>query len=244
MFDFLKPKRRRAEAVVTAVQRVFPHMCRITLGGAEVAAFLTAAGVDAPAAWVKVQLPSGDARAYTIRRIDRQAGTLDLEFALHGGNGVSGPASSWAGRARVGDRIVIVGPRDGGFRLPPDASWVILAGDATALPAIRCIAKALPAGLKAEIYAEVDAPDDREVIESPASLGIAWLGGQSTPGAALQRALADRPLPASPGYIWIAGESGAVRALRAHFLQTMGLAQNRVSAKGYWKVGETAHRDA
>jgi NADPH-dependent ferric siderophore reductase len=59
-------------------------MRRITLGGPEVAMFLRVDGVDAPAAWVKVFLPTGESRTYTISGIDHQACTLDLDFVLHG----------------------------------------------------------------------------------------------------------------------------------------------------------------
>ncbi len=242
MLDFLKPKRKHAEAEVVAVRMTSPHMCCITLGGRQIVAFLEADGIDVPATWVKVHLPSGHSRAYTIRRIDRHAGTLDLEFVLHERDGVSGPASTWASQAQVGQRISIAGPRDGGFHLPVEVSWIILAGDATALPAMQAITQALPVDVKATMYAEVEKPEDHQIIESPAMLEIAWLGEESTPGAALHRELAGTPLPPGPGYIWIAGEAAAVRALRSHYLETLGVPRERVSAKGYWKVGEAAHR--
>lgn len=242
MLDFLKPKRRRAEVEVVAVRMTSPHMRCITLGGAQVAAFLQADGVDAPAAWVKVFLPSGESRAYTIRHIDRSAKILDLEFVLHEQGGISGPASAWAGQARVGEKVGIGGPRDGGFRVPGDVSWIVLAGDASALPAMQSIAATLPAGITVHMYAEVGSPDDRQVVKSAAMLDITWLDEQSTPGAALLGVLSSRPLPTTPGYLWIAGESNAVWALRTHFLQRFGLTRDRVSAKGYWKLGESGHR--
>jgi len=38
-------------------------------------------GADAPAEWVKVILPTGEGRHYTIRDIDLDSGTLVLELA-------------------------------------------------------------------------------------------------------------------------------------------------------------------
>ncbi|GGY26737.1 siderophore-interacting protein [Paludibacterium paludis] len=231
-------------ADVLAVRAVTPHMRRITVGGADIAGFLLADGVDEPAAWVKVFLPSGEGRAYTIRRIDRRSGTLDLDFVLHGPGPDSGPASAWASRAREGERIGIAGPRSGGFRLPDDARWVMLAGDATALPGIQSIAERLPAGIEATIHLEVRSPADRQPVESLARLRLAWLDERQAPGAALCQAVQRHPLPPGPGYVWMAGESGGIRQLKRHFLQERGLDPRRVGAKGYWKAGEADHRDA
>lgn len=243
MLDFLKPKRWRAVAEVTNAQMTSPRMRRITLGGAEVAAFLQADGVNMPGAWVKVLLPSGQGRAYTIRNIDRKAGTLDLEFVLHERNGICGPACLWASQAQVGDKISIAGPRDGGFRLPAGASRIILAGDATALPALQAIAKSLPANISVEMYAEVGSAEDRQVVQSAATLHIRWLEEHGTPGKALRDTVMGERDPVVADYVWIAGESGAVRALRAHY-QLAKLDPAKISAKGYWKVGEAAHRES
>ena len=112
----LRTKTVRATAEVVAARNVTPHMRRITIGGPEVAAILSVEGMAMPAAWVKVFLPTGEGRAYTIRSIDRAAGTLDMDFVLHDhGEGGAGPASAWARQATRGERIGIAGPRSGGF---------------------------------------------------------------------------------------------------------------------------------
>lgn len=237
-------KRARIVAEVMDVRMSSPHLRRVTLGGAEVAAFLQMRGVDTPAAWVKVSLPSGEDRAYTIRGIDRGAGTLDLEFVLHGEYAASGPASAWVSQARAGERIGIAGPRNGRFTLPADARWIVLAGDATALPAIQTIAQALPAGIGVEVCVELHSQDDRQAIANRAESEITWLQERAAPGIALLQALTNRPLPSGPGYVWIAGESDAVRALRAHYLDVRGLEARRLSATGYWKIGRAAYRDS
>jgi len=241
----LKPRTVRATGVVQAVEKVTAHMRRITLGGREIAGFLDAEGAGDAAAWVKVFLPSGESRAYTLRRIDRRQGTLDIDFVMHGEGPDAGPAATWAAQARTGDALGIAGPRSGGFRLPGDASWVLLAGDATALPGIQSIASQLPAGIKAQVYLEVPSDEDRQPVDSPAGLRLEWIQGlQGPPGAGLCRALLHRPLPHGPGYVWLAGESAAVRTLKRHYLDERMLPQHRVSAKGYWKAGEADHRDA
>lgn len=244
MLESARPKTTTALAEVLAARALTPLMRRITVGGPEVAALLQTEGIDAPAAWVKVFLPSGEGRAYTVSGLDHQARTLDLDFVLHGADAASGPAAAWASQARVGQRLGIAGPRSGGFALPADARWLMLAGDTTALPAIQAIARRLPAAIKAKVYVEVPHPQEQQAIESPASLRVAWLEAGQAPGLALHQGLMYRPLPPGPGYLWIAGESAAVRALRGHYLQERAMERERVSAKGYWKAGEADHRDA
>lgn len=244
MPESVRPQTTRALAQVVAAQTLTPHMRRITVGGPDVAALLQAEGMDAPAAWVKVFLPCGAGRAYTISGLDHQAGTLDLDFVLHGADAASGPAAAWASQARVGERLGIAGPRGGGFALPADARWLLLAGDATALPAIQAIARKLPAGLRTKVYVEMPHAADQQAMASSAALRVEWLAARAAHGVALYQHLMYRPLPPGPGYLWIAGESAAVRALRVHYLQERGLERHRVSAKGYWKAGEADHRDA
>lgn len=238
-----KPRTARAVGIVQRVQAVTPHMQRITLGGAEIVDFLAVDGVDEAAAWVKVFLPSGEGRAYTIQSVDLKAGTLALDFVLHGTNSEFGPAAAWAARASIGERVGVAGPRSGGFLLPGDARWVMLAGDATALPGIQSIASRLPAGINAKAYVEVFAEEDQQPIDSLANLRVQWMNAQVEPGLTLCQSLHRRPLPAGPGYIWIAGESTAIRKLKLHYLQERQLPQHSVSAKGYWKSGEADHRD-
>ena len=70
-------------------------------------------------------------RDYTPRRHDAEAGTLEIDFALH----EAGPATQWAEQAKVGDLLGVGGPR-GSFIVPTDFDWHLLIGDDTALPAI------------------------------------------------------------------------------------------------------------
>ncbi len=47
-------------------------------------------------------------------------------------------------------------------------------------------------------------------------------------------------------YVWIAGESGAVKALRRHFVNERQFDRRRVTFVGYWRQGlsEDALREA
>lgn len=237
--------RQRAQGTVLAVRDVTPRMRRITLGGDQIASFVHNEGADAPAAWVKLFVPSGEGRAYTLRRVDRSAGTLEIDLMLHGGDGGQndGPASRWAAQARVGEQVGIAGPRSGGFAPPSDARWLLLGGDASALPAIQAIAAAVPSALRVVACIEVHDAQEQQAIGTAANWHTEWVhAGSDAPGRRLCQRMLYRPLPDGPGYLWLASEAGAVRELKLHF-QERGVERHRLSAKGYWKHGAADHRD-
>jgi NADPH-dependent ferric siderophore reductase len=234
--------RQRALGTVVAARTVTPRMRRITLGGEEIAEFVQGEGMEAPAAWVKLIVPSGEGRAYTLRKVDRRSGTLDIDFVLHVDVG-DGPGSRWAAQARVGERVSVAGPRSGGFAPPADVQWLLLAGDATSLPAIQSIALAVPSSLRVEACVEVHDERERQVIDTAARWRTDWVQTASgEPGRRLCQQMLHRPLLPGPGYLWLAAEASAVQELKRHFL-ARGIEQHRLSAKGYWKRGEVDHRD-
>lgn len=109
-----KPRKPRYPVTVKNVERVSPHMIRVTFTSEEIAAF----GWNGPAAHIKVMfpepgrkelpMPAPDAprptmRTYTPRRFDAASRELDVEFFVHG----DGPASTWAAQAAVGQKLVI-----------------------------------------------------------------------------------------------------------------------------------------
>ncbi|MFE4591314.1 siderophore-interacting protein [Streptomyces laurentii] len=180
-------------------------------------------------------------RSYTVRA-QRTApdGTaeIDIDFAVHEDGG---PACRWAEAARPGERVVVLGPavaENTGvrFRLPADADSVLLWGDETALPAVAGILERLPAGLPARVFLEVPHPDDRLELETAADATVTWLvRAENAPSAVA--AVAAEELPGAAPYVWIAGESGSVKALRRHVVRDRGLDRHRVTFVGYWRRG-------
>ena len=71
------------------------------------------------------------AKVYSVRRWDAETGELDVDFVKHG----IGVATTWAYRAKPGDRIHFYGPH-ASAGLPAQADWLLVAGDDTALPAV------------------------------------------------------------------------------------------------------------
>ena len=86
-------------------------------------------------------------RYYTVRSC---AGgeLLVLDVVVH----ESGLVTGWAAGDCVGESVTVIEPK-GSFDAPPDAAWLMLVGDLTALPAMARIPET--ATLPARIWAEV-----------------------------------------------------------------------------------------
>ena len=236
-------EKRRApplEVTVAAARSVTPHMKRITFQGDA----LRTLPAEEPAWWVKVLLPANEderpqSRAYTIRRFDRAAAQIDIDFVLHGD---AGPGSAWAARAQAGERVRLAGPRSGRMTLPEEG-WLLLAGDETALPAISTILEGLPNGREAIVFVEVDTVAEEQPLPAPRGTRIHWRhrADAAPHGLMLRDAICGTILPRGPGYAFVAAEVSAVQAIKSRLLDT--LPADRISAKGYWKMGAAGHKD-
>ena len=244
---------------VRAVERITPHLVRVTLEGADLAGFhspgfddhaklffpdeatgvltLPTLGADGPV-WPEGRKPT--MRDYTPRHFDAGAGTLEIDFALH----VAGPATRWAERAAPGQRLGVGGPR-GSFLVPTAFDGQVLIGDDTALPAISRRLAELPAGARALVLAEVDGPADHVALPSAADVTLIWVHREQAATAAppLLDALRGATLPAGDIHAWIGCESAAAKALRAHLVGERGLNPKWVRASGYWRRGSAATHD-
>ncbi|WP_406445193.1 siderophore-interacting protein [Streptomyces sp. NBC_01613] len=184
-------------------------------------------------------------RSYTLRSLRRDPDEIDIDFVLHT---PAGPASRWAARACAGDRVVLLGPaiadnRAIRFRPPEDTDLTVIWGDETALPAVSAILESLPADARVRVWLEVHDAGDIQDLATEADAEITWLiededRVESSPMAldalhATQLPSAERP------YVWIAGESGCVKALRRHFVRERGIDRRRVTFVGYWRQGMT-----
>ncbi|MER6398607.1 siderophore-interacting protein [Kitasatospora sp. NPDC001603] len=201
-------------------------------------------GGDDPMGWYQAYLavPEDERpwmRSFTVR--GRRPGTrrLEVDFVLHGDGG---PASAWADRARPGDRLGMVGPSELYARPVPlaavvaGADWVLLAGDETALPAIATLLAALPAGIRAVVYAEVADEAERQLLATPADLTVHWVYRDgAAPGGPLTDAVRAADLPGGTPFAWLAGEASAVRVIRRHLVEERGLAKASVEFAGYWR---------
>ncbi|GGR66665.1 siderophore-interacting protein [Streptomyces humidus] len=178
-------------------------------------------------------------RSYTLRalRADALGRTvgIDVDFVLHT---PAGPASAWAARAVAGDRVVLLGPavadnRAIRFRPPRDTDLLVLWGDESALPAVASILESLPAGQRVRVWLEVQEPGAVQELSTCAAAEVTWVVGAESVDAVRAAGLP----PAENPYVWVAGESGSVKALRRHFVRERGVDRRRVTFVGYWRRG-------
>lgn len=239
---------------VRRTQLLSPHQLLITLGGPDLADFVTASfdnhvklmwapdGLGVPELptvgpeglqW-KPDAPRPLMRDYTPRRFDAQALELDIEFALHG----DGPAANWARQAQPGQSLAVGGPR-GSFIVPVGFDWHLLVGDDSALPAIARRLEELPAGKKAIVVLALD-PADRRALTTLADLTLVWVDAPEDLPAAV-KAL---QLPAGEGHAWASGEAHAMAEVRKLLVGQHGLDKSRMRTSAYWKQGQADHHEA
>ncbi|GAA1356466.1 siderophore-interacting protein [Saccharothrix algeriensis] len=178
-------------------------------------------------------------RSYTVRAHHPDTHEIDIDFVLHAD---AGPATRWAASARPGDTLGRYGPSAAYRTTPGRFDWILLAGDETALPAIASHLAALPPGSRALVRAEVAGAEEEQVLPSAAEVDLRWVHRGDAPpgrGTALLDAVRAAEFPEGTPFAWIAGEAGAVRALRRHLIDDRGLTRQQIDFAGYWRLALT-----
>lgn len=175
-------------------------------------------------------------RTYTVRQLRAESAEMDVEFVLH-----DGPATRWVTAAAPGDPVTVLAPVEADnaavdFRPPPGTRHVLLAADATALPAVDGILRALPADLSVRGFVEVLDPGDIRSLPTTADARIDWLVRGHARGGLLAAVRAAAPEP-DGGYAWLAGEAAQVRTLRRLLVGERGFDRRAVTFTGYWRRG-------
>jgi NADPH-dependent ferric siderophore reductase len=242
-------KRRRLE--VLRVVDLTPRMRRITLGGPELAGFISLGTDD----HVKLLFPQNAAehaaletlvlgsgkdngpmpamRDYTPRRYDQDTLELDIDFVLHG----DGPAATWAEQAKPGQFLHIAGPR-GSMIVPDIFDSYLLIGDETALPAIARRLEGLAANRRALVIVEVENGAEQQRLESAAQINVIWVlreGGKNN----LLTTVKQLQVPSGNLYAWVATETKVSRQIRRMLLDEHGLNEQFVKAVGYWRLDQS-----
>ncbi|RFO96655.1 hypothetical protein DIC66_11565 [Rhodoferax lacus] len=233
----------KLSATVSAHVQLSAKRIRITFSGVDVAAFVRIGAAQLPGNWIKLFVPTAAGgsvgRAYTLRALDLEAGTFDVDFVIHN----TGAVSLWAQAAQVGDAVTFAGPRDGGFSLPSHTQRLLLIGDATSLSAIQAILTHVSSDLPVDVVIAVEHPGDREALVAGPQVHMNWVcspdeaSGESDE---LQSILNSLPISLGPCQVWMAGESRTVVAARKLLSERWPMEEARIHSKIYWKRG-TAH---
>lgn len=195
---------------------------------------------DTPPASVE-ELRAAPSREYTPLAWDGEDGWLDLEFAIHGAEGIAAP---WAATAELGAIAGIGGPRGSMLITGRPDAW-LLAGDETAVPAMRRFAHLMDAGATGRVLVEVTDENHELPIDTPPGVVVEQLHrGAAAAGTALAarlEALTVEDRPAGAVFGFVAAEQAIVKPGRALLLDRWGLDADRIVVKGYWKRGETEY---
>lgn len=235
---------------VEAVVRLSPSMVRIVLGGEGLERFEPTPFTDqyVNALFIPEGAPysvpfdpeavrsSGYrpvGRRYTIRRWDPVDRRVTVDFVVHGDAGFAG---RWANRAKVGDRLQMVGPT-GGYAPSATADWHLMVGDESALPAICASLEQVRSGLPTVVVVVVDGPDDEISLDCPGDAKVQWVHRQADPGnhGLLLGAVEATEFPAGAVDVFVHGEAGEVRAIRRHLLAERGISKEGASISPYWR---------
>lgn len=172
-------------------------------------------------------------RWYTVRKHRPEYAEVDVDIVVHG---ETGPASTWAVHAQVGDRV---GFREAGapYLAPPTGRQLIV-GDETSLPAIAAILESAAGALDAEVLVELPHAEDAQAVDTLTP--ISWLlRGDERPGT---RAVEEVRTRLGAGerfaYAWACGEAQLATSVRRLLVTDHGMDPDAVMFSGYWRLGQ------
>lgn len=229
------------ELEVVGSVRLGADLVRVTLGGAGFAQFEDRPDTDK---YVKLRFTPPEpgahpvTRTYTVRRVDAAAQTLDIDFVVHGDEGLAGP---WAATAEPGARLSLMGP-GGGYAPDADADWHLLLGDLSAVPAIAAALEALPVDAVGTALIEVDADDAIIDLVAPPGVEVRWIVDASHAADRLADAVRDLAWREGRVDVFAHGERESMKQLRRVLFDERGLSRAHVSLSGYWARGRTEDR--
>lgn len=250
------PEENKLQLCILHVVRTYdltPHMRRIVLGGRDLDTFDVPRNALGP--YIKLLIPPKNAepewptlstdgrliwpavdrrpimRTYSVRRFDKAARELHVDFVMHGDRGV---ASAWAAQAQPGDTIGLWGP---GCTTTQNIDWYLFAGDHTALPAIAFILENLPATARGEAFIEIPNESEKQIFSKPSGVDVKWLFSNGA-NLGLQEAVKAASWPSdSRVFVWAGAESATARSIRKHMRAKHRLDQQQMYVLNHWRRG-------
>lgn len=233
---------------VTEARRLTPNMIRVTFAGPELDGFpegreggncklMLPDASESREQFAKRLLdgPRPVRRTYTVRHFRPETRELCIDFVAHGDEG---PASRWASHAKPGAFLGFAGPS-----APKvtrfDADWYLIAADPSAIPVAAVTLEAMPRDAQGVALFEITAIEDRQDIAAPKGVEMHWLvhPDPHEPSTAQEDFIRALDWPAGRVQTCIAGESGAIRAIRTFVQQEKQVPRADAYISGYWKIG-------
>lgn len=249
------------EMTVVSATQLTPMMRRVRLKGADLERFETGglhvrllfpkkgsaprwpvSGSDGRPQWPEAQ-ERPVSRIYTVRAVDVDAGVVDIDMVLHDG---SAPGSDFARHAAPGDVVGLIGPSGDGI---PEADWLFMAGDETAIPGIARILERLPASTTAVVRIEVADGAEEQALTTAADLDLKWLHRDGRPAGnstLLSQALAQTEFPTDGRsvYAWSACEYADFKRIKPMMKKDKGLKKGSLLPMLFWRLGRNGEEPA
>lgn len=242
----------RELTVIRAVD-VTPRMRRVTVGGPQLQAFhngefnlpaFTSTGFDDhvklvfalegdAAGMLPIQRAHGidwteaehrALRDYTVRRVDLEAGEVDLDFVRHG----DGPAASWAEDATAGARLFSIGPKSS-ITLPAGIDHIVLVGDETAIPAIGRYFDDRPADVPVTAVISTGDPSGIQALAAREGDQVHWVANGD-----LVATVQTLTWPTGSVFVWAGAESAELLPLRRWVSREKQVPKTHIDITGYW----------
>lgn len=248
-------------AEVKRTERVSPHIIRVTLSGGDLGSFAYR-GFDQ---WFRLALPvrTNDRldnlpqrfgfggllkfltlpkgtrpviRNYTVRQFHEGTGELDIDFVVHGTEGVAGP---WATSAEPGSPVALIDQGCGWSPVPAEKSLIV--ADESGMPAALGILRDMPREALGDAIIEIFDERDKQVVEAPDGMDVRWVirDPDAVPGSQALPTLRELPLAESL-YAFAVGESALATGARRHLVNDRGIPKSNITFCGYWRVGKAA----
>jgi NADPH-dependent ferric siderophore reductase len=246
---------------VVRTERISPNFVRVTVGGDQLAP-LPNHGYDH---WFRLFLPHEDGetnfslpqrvdmvgylkylrmpgatrppmRNYTVREFRPEALELDIDFVVHGDEGV---ATRWATRTQPGDTVAMI-DQGAGFEFDPATEHHLLVADETGLPAVAGILRDLPRDARGTALIEIPHADDAQETGAPEGFDLQWLmrAPGARPGALALETVTGSVLPAGRLSAHLVGEQALVTGARRWLVNEKQVPKKAIQFVGYWRLGQ------
>jgi Siderophore-interacting protein len=184
-------------------------------------------------------LPKGSRpviRNYTIRHYRTDPLEMDVDFVVHGTEGIAGP---WARNVAPGATVAFIDQGCGWKPVP--AQHHVMVADESGMPAVLGILRDMPRDAVGHAVIELIDVEDAQEVAAPPGVALTWVvrsAGQA-PGVKALEALKSLDLSADT-YAFAVGESALATGARRYLVNERGVPKKNVTFSGYWKLGKAS----